>query len=313
VGEEGWATAQERQGATKEQHVIAPERKTEMSREIKKVRGVFERPPGSGVWWVQYFDSEGRWRREKAGTRGNAIDLVEKRRTEALTAKKLPEKLRARVVRFDELAEDAETYCKEHNRGQQFDLYRIGRLKEQFGNRPAGIPIEDFRKWFAEQEWEDATYNRYKTTLSLIYRLGTENKKVQNNPAKLLKHKTEDNERVRFLNQFTPAITELEYLKPYADEESRLRAVILKRFVERMPEFEIALHTGMRPSEQYGLHWSRVDLKLNFVSLPKTKTGKPRHIRLNAAAVGAFKVLQKRSLNGDGPVFVNIQGKPLHG
>jgi len=80
-----------------------------------------------------------------------------------------------------------------------------------------------------------------------------------------------------------------------------------------MPEFEIALHTGMMPSEQYGLDWARVDLTRNFVSLPKTKNGKARHIRLNAVAVAAFKVLRKRSLNGDGPVFVNIEGKPLHG
>ena len=282
-------------------------------REIKKVRGVFEKVSGSGVWWIQYFDTDGRRRRKKAGTRSNAINLVERRRQEALTGKKLPEKLRARVVPFRELAEDGEAYCKEHNRGQQFDPYRIGRLKEEFGNRPALIPIEDIRKWFGEQEWENATHNRYKTTLSLIYRLGLENGKVKSNPAKLLKHKTEDNERVRFLNQFTPAKTELEYLPPHTDEESRLRAVILKHYADHMPEFEIALHTGMRPSEQYGLDWSRVDLSRNSVSLPKTKTGKARHIRLNAVAVAAFKVLLKRSLTSGGQVFVNIEGKPLQG
>jgi integrase len=80
-----------------------------------------------------------------------------------------------------------------------------------------------------------------------------------------------------------------------------------------MPEFEIALHIGMRPSEQYGLDWSRVDLNRNSVSGPKTKTGKARPIRLNVVAVAAFKVLLKRSLTGGGQVFVNIQGKPLQG
>jgi integrase len=283
-------------------------------KEVKKLRGVFERPPGSGVWWIQFFDGDGRRHREKAGTRDNAKKLVEKRRTEVLTGKKLPEKLRARVVRFNELAEDAEAYCKANNRGQQFDLYRIGRLKEEFGNRPAAIPIDELRKWFDEQKWESATCNRYKTTLSLIYRLGMENGKVQSNPAKMLKHKTEDNERVRFLNQFTPAKTELEYLKPCTDEESRLRAVILKHYAEHMPEFEIALHTGMRPSEQYGLTWDRVDLIRKLVSLPKTKTGKPRHIPLNSIAVAAFKVLKaRRSLNREGRVFVNIDGEPMQG
>jgi integrase len=284
-----------------------------MNATVKKIRGVFEKEPGSGIWWIQFFDADGRRRREKVGSRGNAIDLYRKRKTEVLTGKKLPEKLRSRVVRFSELAADAEAYCKTNNRGQQFDLYRIGRLRAEFGNRSAVIPVKDFRDWFDPQEWKPGTYNRYKTTLSLIYRLGAENKKVESNPAKLIKHKTEDNERVRFLNQFTPGKTELNYLNPHADEESRLRAVILKNYAAHMPEFEIALHTGMGPSEQYGLDWVRVDLAHNFVSLPKTKTGKPRHIRLNAIAVGAFKVLQQRSPNREGQVFVTIQGQPLRG
>jgi integrase len=297
----------------KEVYSIAGERAEMKAKEIKKVRGVFEKIPGSGVWWIQYFDADGQRRREKAGTRSDAILLVQKRRTEVLSGKKLPEKLRVRVVRFSELAEDAEMYCKANNQGQQFDLYRIGRRRAEFGSRPGLIPIKELRSWFAEQEWENATHNRYKTTLSLIYRLGMEQGKVQANPAKLLKHRTEDNERVRFLNQFTLAKTDVEYLKLHEDEESRLRAAILKHYPDHMPEFEIALHTGMRPSEQYGLDWSRVDLSRNSVSLPKTKTGKARHVRLNAVAVAAFKVLLKRSLTGGGQVFVNIQGKPLRG
>ena len=59
--------------------------------------------------------------------------------------------------------------------------------------------------------------------------------------------------------------------------------------------------------------WPRVDLARNFVSRPKTKTGKARHIRLSAVAVAAFKVLQQRSLNREGRFFVNIHGQPLRG
>jgi len=283
-------------------------------RVTRKVRGVFERPTGSGTWWIQYFDSDGRRRREKAGTRGSAIDLYRKRKQQALEKKQLPERLRVRVVRFEELAEDAEAYCKANNQGQQFDLYRIGRLKQEFGSYPAtAITIEDLRKWFDEQEWQAGTYNRNKTTLSLIYRLGIENGKVQSNPAKLLKHKREDNGRVRFLNQFSPAKTDVDYLKPHTDEETRLRAVIVAHYLGHMPEFEIALHTGMRPSEQYGLVWGRVDLTRKLVTIPKSKNGKTRHIPLNSVAVAAFQTLQRRSLNTAGPVFVNIHGEPLRG
>ena len=57
-------------------------------------RGVFEKVPGSGEWWIRYWDAQGRKRREKAGTKSNAILLYRKRKTEALQGKKLPEKLR---------------------------------------------------------------------------------------------------------------------------------------------------------------------------------------------------------------------------
>lgn len=38
-------------------------------------RGVFERPKGSGIYWVRYHDATGRLRREKAGSRGMAVKL----------------------------------------------------------------------------------------------------------------------------------------------------------------------------------------------------------------------------------------------
>lgn len=279
----------------------------------KKIRGVFEKVPGSGIWWTQYFDAQGRRRREKAGLKSTAGILYRKRKTEALQGKKLPETLRARQIKFSELAKDAEAYCKANNQGEQFDIYRIGRLVKQFGNRPAEIPIEDLRQWFGEQDWKDATCNRYKTMLSLIYRIGMENGKVQSNPARLLKRKREDNGRVRFLNQFQPGKTDSEYLKNCPDEESRLRAVISRKYATHLPEFEIALNTGMRPSEQYCLTRSRLDLLRRQITIPKSKNGKTRHIPLNSAALAAFKVLRARSLDDAGAVFVNMHGEPLKG
>src|SRR6516165_5880517 len=76
--------------------------------------GLFEKVPGSKVWWIRYADSMGRIRREKAGTKGAALELYRKRKTEALQRKKLPENLRAPVVSFAELAQDALAYSKAH-------------------------------------------------------------------------------------------------------------------------------------------------------------------------------------------------------
>jgi integrase len=111
----------------------------------------------------------------------------------------------------------------------------------------------------------------------------------------VLKRKHEDNGRVRFLNQLAPAKSEVEYLKSHADEESRLRAVILSDYPYHMPEFEIALHTGMRPSEQYALIWSRVDLVRKLITIPKSKNGKTRHVPLNSIALAAFQGIPMRS------------------
>ena len=207
--------------------------------------GVRANGDGGHPWWVRYADAVGRIRREKAGVKSAAIKLYQKRKTEILEGKKLPEQLRGRAVRFAEIADDALAYCRANNQGQQFDAYRIGRLKDEFGNYPTEIPIEALREWFSEQEWQPGTHNRYKSTLSLMFRLAIENKKASTNPARLLQRKHEDNGRVRFLNQLAPAKSEVEYLKPHADEESRLRAVVLSDYPYHMPEFEIALHTGM--------------------------------------------------------------------
>jgi len=46
-----------------------------------------------------------------------------------------------------------------------------------------------------------------------------------------------------------------------------------------------------------------VDLTRNSVSLPKTKNGKARHLRLNAVALAAFKVLQKALARRKGRSF----------
>lgn len=268
----------------------------------KKIRGVFEKVTGSGVWWIQYFDAQGRRRREKAGLKSIAGILYRKRKTEALEGKKLPEKLRARLVRFSELAEDALEYCSANNRGWQTDRCRIEYLLREFGNQPAEIPIDDVRRCFSGQDWTPATFNRYKSMLSLIYRLGMENKKVASNPAKLLKCQHEDNGRIRFLNQ-----------NGAYDEEQRLRVAIETKYPSHLPEFEIALNTGMRPSEQYCLTWDRVDLFGRLVTVARGKNGKVRHIPINSEALAAFKVLIRRSPSGLCPVFANLNGERLVG
>lgn len=292
----------------------------------KRERGVYERLVGSGDWWIRYADETGKIRREKAGSYDTAVKLRRSRKTQIDNGEKLPVNLRTRLVRFSELCDDALIYVKANNRGAKFDGYRIARLKAAFGDFPATIEIGAFRRWFDSQEdsrkrilpqvtktkWSPASWNRYKAILSLIYRLGIENKRVTENPAKLLKRKREDGGRIRFLGQFSPLPTEVDCLKAVNDEEGRLRAVIANDYPWHMPEFDIALNTGMRPSEMFEFTWDRVDLARRQITILRSKTGKPRHIPLNTSALAAFRLLYNRPLRAE-RVFLSEDGQSLVG
>jgi site-specific recombinase XerD len=227
-----------------------------MKRTAKKVRGIYEKVPGSDVWWIHYTDADGRRRREKAGTKGNAIDLLAKRKNEALGGKKLPEKLRTPSVTFRQIADAALENSRQRKISHRHDETRMAPLLEQFGNRPAeSILPEAFENWLSElaekREWSIATKNRYIALLKLTYRLAEKNQKLKINPARLLRMAKEDNAKVRYLNQYTPLPAKIDYLQDCHTEEDRLRAVIRTEYPQHLPEFEIALATGMRKSEMY--------------------------------------------------------------
>ena len=60
----------------------------------KPPRGLWEREPGSGVWWIRFRDSNGKLHREKVGRKSDAEALLNKRRNERRVGKKMPENIR---------------------------------------------------------------------------------------------------------------------------------------------------------------------------------------------------------------------------
>jgi site-specific recombinase XerD len=61
-----------------------------------------------------------------------------------------------------------------------------------------------------------------------------------------------------------------------------------------MPEFDLALNTGLRLSEQYGLLWENVSIPLRMLTITRSKNGTMRHVPLNQAAVKALETLRKQ-------------------
>jgi hypothetical protein len=65
-------------------------------RSDKKHRGVYEHPKGSDVFWVVYFDENGRRHREKVGPKGLALKVYQKRKNEIQERRFFPERIRRR-------------------------------------------------------------------------------------------------------------------------------------------------------------------------------------------------------------------------
>ena len=270
---------------------------------MKKVRGVFERVAGSGTWWICYFDLSGKKRREKAGRKSDAIDLYRKRKMEVLQGKKLPEKLRSKAVSFSVLAQDAIQYSKANKMSYRQDVYRMSKLVGWLGDRFADtITPQEIECWLSEQahenNWKPATINRFKALLSLIFRLGMQNGKVGVNPARLVRRRREDNARIRFLSEA---------------EEKRLRFSIEAQFPSHLAEFELALNTGMRRKEQYGLTWECIDFERRLITVLQSKNGQMRHIPMNKVAIATVESLRVAH-ESTGRVFMSEDGKdPLAG
>lgn len=284
-----------------------------MARVKATVEGVYEKNPGSGVWYTR-LRVNGKLVRKKIGTHKEAKDYIEKARTirntgagiisetakrPALTLGEL-EKVGGAVT-VGELCDDLLRYIKAHPaeyKDQRNPPYRIGLIKDAFGERPAGsIRPPDIADWLDNmaEDKAPATINRLKATWSAIYRHGKERGKTDVNPARDVKQRRVSNGVIR-------------WLKP--EEEERLRAVLQKavdecpapntqmrkRLVHRLLEFEVSIGTGMRKSEQYGLLWSDVDLKHKIVTARDTKNGETRHIPMIKAVYAAFTQLDEMRL-----------------
>ena len=245
--------------------------------EEKKPRGLFERPPGSGMWWINYYEG-GKQHREKVGSRGAAIKLYRKRKEDARIGRKLPVLRNTKTVTLSELIDDVLEHVAHHKDVRNYKS-RGEIVREALGSRPAAeITPQELLKWLNKQCKTAATFNRYKAFLGLTYRIAEDNGKVDSNPARKFRPRKEDNSRLQFLSR---------------EEYDRLHAVIAEKYPEHLAEFVVSVHTGMRLTEQYTCQWLQVHLKRKAIELTKTKNEHRRTVHLNGDAIAAIESLRR--------------------
>ena len=122
------------------------------------MRGIFERPAGSGVWWVCYF-RDGKRHREKVGRKSDAIALYQQRKAEGRAGVKLPVLRGTKGVTVGELIDDALVFVKDHKDYKSY-VSKAAIVREHFGSwKAATVKPGDINSWL-ERFKTPATKNR---------------------------------------------------------------------------------------------------------------------------------------------------------
>ena len=248
----------------------------ENKREEKNPRGCFQRPPGSGTWWINFY-CDGKQRREKVGSKSAAIKLYQKRKTEILEGRKLPTLKRTAPVMVADLLDTVVEFTSHYRGASEYVSKRNVVKQHPLASMNANaVTPDDVRAFLQKQCKTPATWNRYCAFLGLAFRLGIDNGKVTiANPVRVKgMHRTEPRGRLRFLSR---------------EEYDSLRAAIEKQFPEHVAEFVVAVHTGMRQSEQYSVEVGQFDRQRRAIDLDRTKNGDARTVHLNADALAAIE------------------------
>jgi integrase len=128
------------------------------------------------------------------------------------------------------------------------------------------------------------------------------------NPVRRVKLFHEDNSRLRYLtrDEYDRLIDAVRAMKARANNPSP--------YLEE--QIVLATHTGLRRGSLFGLRWEQIDLVHSVMRIPRTKSGRPLSVPLNATAKGTLEKLSKACEPENPYVFPHKLGKhagePVH-
>ena len=266
-------------------------------------KGVFEKDKGSGIWWCRYVDVDGTRKSRSIGTFGDAVNFYEGEKARIRKHIVAPPATH-RGIRYTKLVDDALKYSTKSHRDWRNFEQRLEVTREKFGHRVASsMSPSEIHEWLEEmvdeRDWSNGTFNRYRAAMSKVFKLAIGNSKLTVNPARLVPQKQESAGRLRFLTD---------------EEETRLREALVKRPL-CVPQLDVALHTGMRKSEQFSVTWEQVDFENKFTHLNMTKNGSDRYVHLNSEALRVLKELKEThkrlKLDGNATLFLSRKNQPM--
>ena len=254
---------------------------------VKRHRGVYEKVPGSGIWWVVYF-AEGKRKREKVGRKSDAIALYQSRKSEVRAGVKMPANMRNKGESLATVIDRALLWYESHKPKSLYNVkIHLQMFKANLGKKVAAELTPDdidqlLSKQAVKKSWSPATVNRYKTSLSRALQLALVSGHVKQNAARLVTSRAENNWRIRWVNEA---------------EEKRLVEAIERNCPSQLPAFIVAIHTGMRKGEQFSLEWTEIDFERRKIFLVKTKNGSDREVSMSRTCHRVLSELKSAATN----------------
>lgn len=285
-----------------------------MARAGGQDRGLFIR---DGWWWIQYHHQGAKHREKVApvelkGSKAKARARYLQRKEECRTLKFDPEAVSRRgsepAITVGELVDHYLPECLRSLR-QPRDAQRYAAF---WAEKLADVPAKDLKPGQVEavraellergrrrerggqevgSSVRPATVNRHVAFLSRVYALAIRDDLVVTNPCKKLRKLQENNTRTRSLSP---------------EEQLRLQAEMEPRHWRLV---ELAIQTGMRRAELFGLRREHVNLAAGFAMIPRSKHGEHRFVALSSRARAILsEVLAEHSSEW---VFPNRAGRQL--
>lgn len=230
--------------------------------------GIFEKPPGSGVWWILYYASGKRYR-EKVGSKRLAQAAYEQRKTETRQGKFSADLVqpKQRLV-LDVLLDKYQPHFLALRSPEQHKRYKR-KWSACLGYRAVETikpgELESIRRQMLAS-LAPASVNREFAFLRRVFSLAKTDGLIPENPVDRVQQLRENNQRCRWLT---------------ADEEAKLLAHMEEHDREIVV---LAIHTGLRRGELFTLERNQVDLERGWLQVVATKNGTSRRVPLTAKA-----------------------------
>ena len=249
-----------------------------MARRGRKDRGLVQREDASGkpVWYVRLWDQgKERWFGSFAN-KTQAREFYEARKLEQREGRLFPSQFQRRgQVTLEEVIED---YIAASTKKSIRDDRRYSRLwlREFPGSKIREVTprsIEKVRQRLLDRGLAPSSTNRALAFLRHVLNLAVRDGLLAVSPMAQVKFLKESPGRLRFLSP---------------EEETKLLEAIGPTYA---PWVRLAILTGMRQAEQFGLRWEHVDLDQGIITLPTTKAGGVQYVHLNGEAKATLQAM----------------------